>query len=208
MGCSSLYDVRLPDNAEVNSDMFNGCKISVIALPAGITKYVGNTIFKNCNVENLTTVFYFGTPEQLERADYIGFKYGSSLYYYNESPSLNNTNTAYVGNYWHYDSNNEPVLWNENTVSFYAYEGSSLQWTDHKIDKLMDGDYTTTFIAESLFEIDVTVTPSAPVSLKQFILTNGAKVSRMPREIFLIATDAETGQTVTLGLLNNLPAKR
>ena len=116
MGCSSLYDVRLPDNAEVNSDMFNGCKISVIALPASITKYVGNAIFKNCNGENLTTVFYFGTPEQLERADYIGFKYASSLYYYNESPSFNKTNTAYEVNYWHYDSNNEPVLWNENTV--------------------------------------------------------------------------------------------
>lgn len=198
MDCSRLYHVELPDNAGVSSDMFNGCKISVIALPASITKYVGNTIFKNCNGDNLTTVFYFGTPEQLDRAHYIGFKYGSSLYYYNESPSLNKTNTAYEGDYWHYDSNNEPALWNENTVSFNAYEQGSLQWTDHKIDKLMDGDYTTTFIAESLFEIDVTVTPSAPVSLKQFILTNGAKVSRMPREIFLIATDAETGQTVTL----------
>lgn len=198
MNCSNLYDVRLPDNPEVQSDMFNGCMISVIALPASITKYVGNTIFKNCNGDNLTTVFYFGTPEQLERPHYIGFKYGSSLYYYNESPSLNKTNTAYEGDYWHYDSNNEPVLWNENTVSFYAYEGSSLQWTDHKVDKLMDGDYTTTFIAESLFEIDVSVTPSAPVSLKQFILTNGAKLSRMPKEVFLIATDAETGNIVTL----------
>lgn len=198
MNCSSLYHVKLPDNPEVQSDMFNGCKISVIVLPAAITQYVSGSAFKNCNSGNTTVVYYFGTPEQLSSPRNIGFMSGSPIYYYNESPSLNKTNTAYEGNYWHYDSDHEPVLWNENTVSFVASETSALQLDGHKIDKLMDGDNTTTFIAQSRYEIDVTVTPSAPVSLQQFILTNGATVSRMPKEIILIATDAVTGNIVTL----------
>lgn len=36
----------------------------------------------------------------------------AARYYYSETePALNSDGTAYDGNYWHYDANNEVVVW-------------------------------------------------------------------------------------------------
>ena len=70
--------------------------------------------FDDCS--SLKTVFYKGTAEQWKE---IAIRNGNTnltnatRYYYSETePALSSDGTAYVGNYWHYDTDGKtPVIW-------------------------------------------------------------------------------------------------
>ena len=74
---------------------------------------IGSNAFRGCYY--LTSVYYAGIED-----DWTKISIGSNndifadatRYYYSENePALNSTGTAYNGNYWYYDDNNNVVKW-------------------------------------------------------------------------------------------------
>ena len=113
-GCNSLTSIEIPDSIiSIGGQAFYGCySLTSIEIPDSIIS-IGAYAFIYCN--NLTRVYYKGSADDWSKI--LIYSNNSSLtlatrYYYSEiEPSLNAGQTAYNGNYWHYDENGEIVIW-------------------------------------------------------------------------------------------------
>lgn len=102
----------------IGGSAFSFCpNIESISISDSVTS-IGNNAFYYCN--SLSTVYYGGTAE--EWADISIDSTGNdkltsaTVYYYSETePALNEDETAYDGNYWHFVEG-EIVIWVKETV--------------------------------------------------------------------------------------------
>lgn len=84
-----------------------------MTIGSGVTS-IGERAFYSCY--HLTRVYYKGTANDWAKI-YVHSQYNNYLtnvtrYYYSETePALNEDGTAYDGNYWYYNDNNEIVVW-------------------------------------------------------------------------------------------------
>lgn len=112
-------DVVIPNGVTtIEKGIFQFNKsITSVVIPDSVTS-IGNNAFYYCN--SLSTVYYGGTAE--EWADISIDSTGNdkltsaTVYYYSETvPALNEDETAYDGNYWHFVEG-EIVIWVKETV--------------------------------------------------------------------------------------------
>ena len=112
--CSSLTSIEIPNSVtSIDAGMFFGCsRLASITLHGNVTS-IGTFAFNVCG--NLTSVYYKGTVDDWAKItinDYNTCLTEATRYYYSESePRLNDDGTAYDGNYWYYNDNNEIVVW-------------------------------------------------------------------------------------------------
>lgn len=119
--CESLKTVTFGTNSQLTTigvSAFSFCPmIESISISDSVTS-IGKNAFYYCN--SLSTVYYGGTAE--EWADISIDSTGNdkltsaTVYYYTETePALNEDETAYDGNYWHFVEG-EIVIWVKETV--------------------------------------------------------------------------------------------
>ena len=119
--CESLKTVTFGTNSQlttIGGSAFSFCPmIESISISDSVTS-IGKNAFYYCN--SLSTVYYGGTAE--EWADISIDSTGNdkltsaTVYYYSETePALNEDETAYDGNYWHFVEG-EIVIWVKETV--------------------------------------------------------------------------------------------
>ena len=119
--CESLKTVTFGTNSQlttIGGSAFSFCPmIESISISDSVTS-IGKYAFYYCN--SLSTVYYGGTAE--EWADISidstgnGNLTSATVYYYSETePALNEDETAYDGNYWHFVEG-EIVIWVKETV--------------------------------------------------------------------------------------------
>ena len=119
--CESLKTVTFGTNSQlttIGGSAFSFCPmIESISISDSVTS-IGKHAFYDCN--SLSTVYYGGTAE--EWADISIDSTGNdkltsaTVYYYSETePALNEDETAYDGNYWHFVEG-EIVIWVKETV--------------------------------------------------------------------------------------------
>lgn len=119
--CESLKTVTFGTNSQLTTigvSAFSFCpNIESISISDSVTS-IGKHAFYDCN--SLSTVYYGGTAE--EWADISIDSTGNdkltsaTVYYYSETePALNEDETAYDGNYWHFVEG-EIVIWVKETV--------------------------------------------------------------------------------------------
>ena len=119
--CESLKTVTFGTNSQlttIGGSAFSFCpNIESISISDSVTS-IGKNAFYYCN--SLSTVYYGGTAE--EWADISIDSTGNdkltsaTVYYYSETePALNEDETAYDGNYWHFVEG-EIVIWVKETV--------------------------------------------------------------------------------------------
>lgn len=119
--CESLKTVTFGTNSQlttIGGSAFSFCpNIESISISDSVTS-IGKYAFYYCDA--LSTVYYGGTAE--EWADIIIDSTGNdkltsaTVYYYSETvPALNEDETAYDGNYWHFVEG-EIVIWIKETV--------------------------------------------------------------------------------------------
>lgn len=119
--CESLKTVTFGTNSQlttIGGSAFSFCpNIESISISDSVTS-IGKNAFFYCN--SLSTVYYGGTAE--EWADISIDSTGNdkltsaTVYYYSETePALNEDETAYDGNYWHFVEG-EIVIWVKETV--------------------------------------------------------------------------------------------
>ncbi len=104
----------LPDNLEIDVTIINTYEIysyafysgsfESIIIPTSVTKIYSQAIV-SCS--NLTKIYYKGLESDWEliQIDNTTQLNNKTIYYYSE------TTPTTSGNYWHYDSNNNPVIW-------------------------------------------------------------------------------------------------
>ena len=111
--CSSLTEMVMPNNiTSIGENAFNYCKtLSKMVLSNNITN-IEWSAFDNCN--NLNEIYFQGTFEEwdnIEIASDNTYLTDAQKFYYSESePALDETGTAYHGNYWRY-VDGEPTVW-------------------------------------------------------------------------------------------------
>ena len=104
---SALVTIDIPEGVTaIREDAFASCKaMRTIVLPSTLTT-VEHSAFIDSTA--LSVVFFKGTPEQFDAID-ISDKnevlLDAKCYYYSE------TQPTEKGDFWHYDRNNTPVLW-------------------------------------------------------------------------------------------------
>ena len=104
---SALVTIDIPEGVTaIREDAFSACTaMRTIVLPSTLTT-VEHSAFIDSSA--LSVVFFKGTPEQFDKID-VSDKNEELLaakrYYYSE------TQPATRGDFWHYDKNNTPVLW-------------------------------------------------------------------------------------------------
>ena len=109
--CKNLTDLVLPNTVTKIGDhaFYNCSNLTDLVLPNTITA-IGNYSFSNCL--NLKSVYYQGTQEDfsiIEISSKAELDLSLVYYYSKEEP-------ATAGNYWHYDSDGNIVVWEiENT---------------------------------------------------------------------------------------------
>lgn len=119
--CESLKTVTFGTNSQLTTigvSAFSFCpNIESISISDSVTS-IGKHAFYDCN--SLSTVYYGGTAK--EWADISIDSTGNdkltsaTVYYYSETePALNEDETAYDGNYWHFVEG-EIVIWVKETV--------------------------------------------------------------------------------------------
>ena len=118
--CESLKTVTFGANSQLTSigdSAFSFCPFESISISDSVTS-IGKNAFYYCNL--LSTVYYGGKAE--EWADISIDSTGNdkltsaTVYYYSETvPALNEDETAYDGNYWHFVEG-EIVIWVKETV--------------------------------------------------------------------------------------------
>ena len=89
---------------EIDDNIFDYCAYSddlFVVIPTSITT-IGNAL----NTQNYTTYYlYYGTEEQWNTNVTVGHPYSYEVYFYSEEEPTSE------GNYWHFDENGYPVLW-------------------------------------------------------------------------------------------------
>lgn len=119
--CELLKTVTFGTNSQlttIGSSAFSFCPlIESISISDSVTS-IGKHAFYYCN--SLSTVYYGGTAEEWGNIDIDGTGNdkltSANRYYYSETePALNEDETAYDGNYWHY-VDGKPVIWVKETV--------------------------------------------------------------------------------------------
>lgn len=107
--CKNLVSVMLPDSfTTIGTYAFSYCTaLNNLILPATLTQIKNNGL-GNCT--NLTNIYYKGTPQQwlniIIDSNNNGTLSHVTIYYYSESQPTDTNNQ-----YWHYDINNNPILW-------------------------------------------------------------------------------------------------
>ena len=105
--CSSLINIKIPSGVTKILSSFRGCSsLSSIIIPKSIEYISGGSFFGCSGLEN---VYYEGTYNDWQRI-YLYEQDDSCLieatiYYYSETMPTED------GNYWHYDENNNVVIW-------------------------------------------------------------------------------------------------
>ena len=112
--CSNLTSVTIGDSViSIGYGAFYECRsLTSVVIGDGVTS-IDHGVFSSCN--SLTSVYYKGTAE-----DWMNIVIGDNnirltsakRYYYSENePQLNAEETAYDGDYWHYNENGEITVW-------------------------------------------------------------------------------------------------
>ncbi|MGM9971236.1 MAG: leucine-rich repeat domain-containing protein [Anaeroplasmataceae bacterium] len=107
-GFNNVTSIAIPNSVtSIGGYAFSGCsKLESIIIPAGVTS-IGSYAFNGCS--NLKRVYYEGILSDWNNIS-INSNYNSNLtsairYYYSESEPTTD------GNYWHYDSEGNIVIW-------------------------------------------------------------------------------------------------
>ena len=111
--CSKLTSIVIPDSVNsLEAFVFSGCyHLKSIVIPVSITEIGWYSL--NGEIEN---IYYKGTADQWNNMtlDYNtnACLSTATVYIYSEDePTLNAEQTAYDGNYWKYDENDEIFIW-------------------------------------------------------------------------------------------------
>ncbi len=139
--CIALMKIEIPANVLViENEAFNGCNsLETVIVEIGNERersFDGNA-FQGCN--NLDRIYYKGTADSwqlIEISEDAIYPLNVTPYYY-----TSNAPTS-VDNYWYYNNNNEPRVWNVSDVAFEA-EYSAENFTE--IFGGEDSSYSTTF---------------------------------------------------------------
>ena len=113
-GCSGLTSVTIGNNVtSIGEGAFQYCTgLTSVTIGNSVTS-IGHSAFENCT--GLTSVYYAGTKEKwsaIKIASWNSALTSATLYYYSETePALNADGTAYDGNFWHYDTDGNVVIW-------------------------------------------------------------------------------------------------
>lgn len=113
--CNSLTSITIGNGMTyIGFDSFYYCSsLTSVTIGNSVTS-IGDWAFEYCR--SLKTVLYKGTIEQWNKIS-IGVENtnltNADRYYYSETePALNSDGTAYVGKYWHYDTDGvTPIIW-------------------------------------------------------------------------------------------------
>ncbi|MBE7077179.1 MAG: leucine-rich repeat domain-containing protein [Clostridiales bacterium] len=112
--CTRLTEVNIGAGVtSIGSSAFYGCRaLTSVVIGKGVTA-INYSAFTGCSV--LTNVYYKGTESDWANISMGGnnkYLTDATRYLYKETePALNADGTAYDGNYWHYDDNDQPVAW-------------------------------------------------------------------------------------------------
>lgn len=102
--CDSLTSIVIPEDVtDVGANAFYGCDVlATVTIPQSVT-YIGSGAFAHC--PKLKTVYYGGTEAQWIKLTAKDSTLTSiEPYYFSETPQLGK---------WHFDTDNNPVLWKE-----------------------------------------------------------------------------------------------
>ncbi len=120
--CTLLTSVTIPDSVTIigNSVFYKCDALESLIIGSGVTSIGDGIIYYESYDAKLKSVYYGGTAE--EWADISIDSTGNdkltsaTVYYYSETvPALNEDETAYDGNYWHFVEG-EIVIWVKETV--------------------------------------------------------------------------------------------
>ncbi|MCM1440920.1 MAG: leucine-rich repeat protein [Roseburia sp.] len=108
-----VTNIVIPDVVtEIRDYAFFGLYFSGIIIPKSVIS-IGEAIIAADT--DLLIVYYVGTAEDWDKiviSNYNTALTNATRYYYSEiEPELNEDGTAYDGNYWHYNEDNEIVIW-------------------------------------------------------------------------------------------------
>ena len=115
--CEKLTTLEIPDSVKrIEHSVFFETSIESVILSKNV-KEIDLYAFEN---DKTKTVYYEGTKADWDNITHyvvedLEFGYEAPpipVYYYSETePPMNSDGTAYDGNYWYYDENGVPVVW-------------------------------------------------------------------------------------------------
>lgn len=119
--CTLLTSVTIPDSVTIigNSVFYKCDALESLIIGSGVTSIGDGIIYYESYDAKLKSVYYGGSAEEwntIAIGKYNGNLTSATVYYYSETePALNEDETAYDGNYWHFVEG-EIVIWVKETV--------------------------------------------------------------------------------------------
>ena len=119
--CTLLTSVTIPDSVTIigNSVFYKCDALENLIIGSGVTSIGNGIIYYESYDAKLKSVYYGGSAEDWNKiaiGEYNGNLTSATVYYYSETePALNEDETAYDGNYWHFVEG-EIVIWVKETV--------------------------------------------------------------------------------------------
>lgn len=119
--CTLLTSVTIPDSVTIigNSVFYKCDALESLIIGSGVTSIGDGIIYYESYDAKLKSVYYGGSAEEwntIAIGKYNGNLTDATRYYYSETvPALNEDETAYDGNYWHFVEG-EIVIWVKETV--------------------------------------------------------------------------------------------
>ena len=106
-GDAELEEIDIPEGTvTISENAFENCtSLESILLPSTV-KTIEHAAFKNA--ESLNEIIYTGSKEDFEKIEIAAsndYLLNAKIYYYSETKPTSN------GNFWYYDKNNVPTLW-------------------------------------------------------------------------------------------------